>query len=84
MWVSLGIYVKFFFSSITIFNERGDHEFSNFVTLEQIPLHVRTDRDEVCRHKRSRAKAPSMFAMVFFDANLKVRSTGPSRYHLTT
>ena len=76
------VFVKLELPGIAILNERGDHEFGNFVTLKQIPLQVCTDRDEVSRHKSSGLK-PLGVSMLFRNANLKVRST-VYLHHFTT
>ena len=71
------IFVKLEFSSITIFEECGDHEFSNFRTLEEVLLHVCTGRNEVSRHSVPGLK-PLDLKEGGVDANLKVRSTMPA------
>jgi len=44
------VFMKFEFPCIAVFEEGGDHEFSNLVTLKKVLLHVRAGGNEVGRH----------------------------------
>src|SRR5215469_4947543 len=68
------VFAEVEFSGIAVLQERGDHEVGDLSTLEEVPLHVRTNRYEVSRHVDDGAKAPRI-SNDLLDANLTVRST---------